>query len=750
MSKIRVPFSQILSGKKFLYLILLGVLVVLSSITPPLNSKVKGQNQSCPTCSQPTQRTIYAPTISLPEAGGSDIVLNCRSTHVMEATPTFYTVDGDAITGNTIRLQPAEIRFVSVESLIPEEHRGRHVWGGMSLSYTGMLMEVWAQISLNGTGNRGSADVTFSVLNNLGSDRQEAVWWQPTPGKTVIALGNSSSNPIHTTAQFSDGEIQEIDIAPLATHYIRRNNSNNSSNRQSVKLMTNGAAGSLKAGGYVASADGGNNDRFASSIRFYDTPGVVQPKLFANNFRVKNSVSHLLLKNTSTSSITTQAQFRPTDGNGEPMMLPPVTLDAGEIVEVNLQPLQAANRNDLDSVSVQIDNTGAAGSLIGALSGKNQTTGVVYDVPLRDSGRLRNSTGAYPWRLDGDYTSVVTLTNASNEPTQFRVSIVYNGGRYMIGPRTLAIGETAKFDLKKLRDEGIRDVYDNTIPATITSGQFTWSIVRATNSSRLIGRSEVVSKSNRVSSSYSCGLRCSDDGPYYTVDSSPINVFASEFTNSNVSEGWTNTYGWTSYYPGLIPGLYTTDSSIAMSNMIQTGLMKTDGYEAGEIMWYSEPYTFNRYFDAAYDCFLEQYLREDYGPIEVIDRNRQILEIRQQIIDESSQGREVVECGKFKVTVKYKVGCPPPEHTIGLIGHIQEDADLLSSTKTLLVNDSNELCTYENVFLYRMKNRLPSTVDTGFTSYQAKLTWNGRSVTKAGEGFSTRATIIGTRACSNP
>ena len=485
--------------RKIFYLILLFIFIGFGKIAFSPYSKVSGQSapQFCSTCSQPEQRTIYAPTIGLPEADGGSIVLNCRSTHAMEAVPTFYTADGAVIVGDTIQLQPAEIRFVSIESLIPEEDRGQHVWGGMSLSYTGLLMEVWAQISLHGAGNRGSTDVTFSVLNNLGSDTQEAVWWQPTPGKTVIALGNSSNSQIRTTARFSDGDTQEMDIAPFATRYIRRNNSNNSASKQSVKLTTNGAAGSLKAVGYVTSSSNSSNSSFASSIRFYDTLGAVQPKLFANNFRVKNSESHLLLKNTTASSITAQARFHPTDGNGEPIILPPVTLNAGEIIEVNLQPLQsaAANRSDLDSVSVYIDNNGAAGNLIGALSVRNQTTGVVYDVPLRDSGVIRNSTGAYPWRLDDDYKTVVSVTNVGNEATQFIVAIHYDGGRYMLAIRELAAGQTAVYDIKKIRDEQIPNQNGNVIPMNVTSGQFRWSIAKTSPSeARLIGRSEVVSR----------------------------------------------------------------------------------------------------------------------------------------------------------------------------------------------------------------------------------------------------------------
>jgi len=68
----------------------------------------------------------------------------------MEVTPAFYTASGEAIVGDNFQLQPSEMRFVTIESLIPEHHRGQHLWGGMSLSYFGRSLEVWAQITLRG------------------------------------------------------------------------------------------------------------------------------------------------------------------------------------------------------------------------------------------------------------------------------------------------------------------------------------------------------------------------------------------------------------------------------------------------------------------------------------------------------------------------------------------------------------------------------------------------------------------------
>src|SRR5205823_815374 len=103
------------------------------------------------------------------------------------------------------------------------------------------------------------------------------------------------------------------------------------------------------------------------------TQGVVQPKLFATNFRARNSSSHLLLRNTSAVTLTAAPTFRPTEGNGSPVVLPSVNIDPSQSIEVNLQPLlsAAAGRLDLESASVEIGNDNAPGSLIGALYSKN-------------------------------------------------------------------------------------------------------------------------------------------------------------------------------------------------------------------------------------------------------------------------------------------------------------------------------------------------------------------------------------------
>ena len=242
---------------------------------------------------------IYAPLFDLPEAASSEIVLNCRSAHELEVTPTFYTLDGAAIVGDVIRLQPAEMRFVDTKSLIPLRERYRHRWGGIAFSYSGTLLEAWAQLTLHGILGGGSANVFFAVVNQPRANTIEAVWWTPRGGEALIALGNSSNQAAHATLIFSNGASHVADIGPFATKIVRRSEvlgllSSDADQAEAVSINYTGTAGSLIPTGFISSASGG----FTSNIRFYNTPNVVQSNLYANNLRLKDNVPHMVLRNT--------------------------------------------------------------------------------------------------------------------------------------------------------------------------------------------------------------------------------------------------------------------------------------------------------------------------------------------------------------------------------------------------------------------------------------------------------------------
>jgi hypothetical protein len=564
-----------------------------SLVNPVGQGKNPPHRSSCP---PPIPRQIYVPAIELPEARTTEIVLNSRSPQEIEVTPTFYTEAGDQIVGKPLQLQPAEIRFVRVDSLIPRYARNNH-WGGMSLSYVGSNLEVWAQITFHGVGGTGSIDETFNILGDQPSDTREAVWWMPKRSTATIALGNSSETPLQVTASFPDGESKQINIAPFATEFIRRHAANGQGgNVDSVKLVTTaGSADAFRVAGFIV----GGGKSFDSSIRFTDTKKAVQPNLYATNLRLKNTEPRMVLKNTGLADIAARPRFFSAQGeNADPVELPPITLQPNEAVDIDLTPLSLAAtlRADLDSVSLNVASSGAPGNLIGAWYSTDNLRLLTYDVPLRDSGPIRNSTGNYPWRVDQDYTTIVTITNISEHPASFVTDIRFPGGHYFVPTKELPAGGSASFDLRKIISDQKPDNQGNVIPLSTTGGQFHWSIFHSPPQSRFVGRSEVISVSNRVGSSYSCPGCCPDSGPYGTINpTSPIIVGASFIAGTSgtiysgcpaypTSIGWFSMNFWmenesiASYDPEA--GGSTTVTGLAVGDTALHGTYSWDNWES--------------------------------------------------------------------------------------------------------------------------------------------------------------------------
>ncbi len=372
----------------------------------------------------------------------------------------------------------------------------------------------------------------------------------------MIGLGNSSDQPVHANLILSTGDSQTVDVAPFGTEIVRlRSNTLGPASTDRVEAVSinyTGPEGSLIPTGYTAS----DNGKFASMIRFYDTQHVVQQNLFANNLRLKDATPHMVLQNVSADFITASPMFLPPSGDSnQAIKLGAVRLAPSETTEVKLSPLleAASNRSDLDSVSVQVTNSGGVGSLIGALYSINDQTGVTYDVPLRDSGPPRASTGGYPIRLDGDYTTVITITNTTDKPGDFTMQINYDGGPYVIGMILIAPGATKTFDIRKIRDDQKPDVNGHPLPRGLQVAQAKWSI---RHNVRLNGRSEVVSLKDGVSSSYSCSLCCPNSFGGAHLDPQDPTIWTGDTQTLTIMEMDQNGYycggntGWFPYYGG--------------------------------------------------------------------------------------------------------------------------------------------------------------------------------------------------------
>jgi len=149
-----------------------------------------------------------------------------------------------------------------------------------------------------------------------------------------------------------------------------------------------------------------------------------------------------------------------------------------------------------------------------------------------------------------------------NMPAKFQVELRYPGGPYSIKQRELAIGESASFDLRAIRDEQRADRTGKTLPQTINGGQFHWSIVQTPGDARIVGRAEVVSSSRRVVSSYSCPVCCPENGPNAYFNPNAYQLYIDGFA----VVGADGTY-WDCYY-----NYYTGSASFISLSTLNTGV----------------------------------------------------------------------------------------------------------------------------------------------------------------------------------
>jgi hypothetical protein len=552
-------------------------------------------------------RIVHAPLVRSEELPYAEIALNNRSPQPTEVTLTFYSKNGEPAEPVKRTLQPGEVKHIDVEDLLPAPLKHQRELGGVFVQYTGQWNQVALQLTLISADRKSSIDQPLRPDTDFRSGVQDAVWYMP--GDAAIVLGNTSGERIIAILILPDGESKEVRLRPYETEIIRLHRDSGRTSRrgervQSVRVETSAPAGALRAVGYVTFRG------FARTIRFYDRATVRQPDLFAANLSTQNSEIQIVLKNISDNPLSATPRFLPVGpgaGSGtppSPLELPAITLAPGEEALVDTTPLEqlAAQNEAYSRVGVHVRNSGEKGTLIGSLASFNRRERLSFEIPLRDSGSLRNSGGSYPIRLDDDYSTYVSLMNVSNETVEFTGIIRHPKGEYVFKPRKLQAGESALFDVKELRDKKTPDPNGKVLPADFERGQFNWSMHQGGTVPKLIGRSQIVSKSRGVSSSYSCPICCPNSGPYYEFDPNAVLVTVDGFNPFGTNEMTVSCYGVWSGWAKTI-SLTSMNPAIATSSYYDEGQANAYGHTPGSTDLTTGYYCNEVYTDDGMDCY---------------------------------------------------------------------------------------------------------------------------------------------------
>ncbi len=369
----------------------------------------------------------------------------------------------------------------------------------------------------------------------------------------------------------------------------------------------------------------------------------------------------LALKNTTGATITAAPEFLPVGGSAASINLPPVTLGPYAATLVDLTELTTtAERERFDQASVRVWNRGPPGSLIGGLSAMSTDRARAYDVPLRDSGPVGHATGSYPWRIDGDYQTVVSITNVSGRIAKYHARLTYPGGVYWFNPGELDPGETTVFDIRELRDDWIPDMYGNTLPQTAVGGQFRWSVVKSRGETQLTGRAEIISAKADRSSSYSCWVCCPDHTGYGFMTPGTLKVVQGDVGDGGVLEHFIDCYGNGAGDYGAYPTSWWVQyTNVTNVWTVQTGTARASGNNAGSSQvsgsWNGEGYDVDYdlseciYYEPVVDApatvqtqtptslglTYEQYISPQPGQLYNKERHYQVLDQNGQAITKS-------------------------------------------------------------------------------------------------------------------
>ena len=459
-------------------------------------------------------QTIYAPIAGLSQFKNWNLAVVNRGPKSTPATITVYSSLGVPFTPTEIKLAASETRHLNIKLLVPREE-WEHNLGGVAVSFTGQAMGVWAQATLSDFYGFGNVDLPVFHNAMYKSNVADAVWWEPKHAKSYVILGNSSEETLHIEVKV-DGKAYKVELGPHATtvREVHGGQDDDHNELNSVHVSSDGPAGTLRVSGYALS----HSEGFVNTIRFFDPDNSTEPAVYANGLHFSAGENHLAVKNLSSQPLRIWGTAFPTGDQGplQAVAIPSVIVAAGEVEELNLSGL--GDLTQLDGSAVKIESTGPNASVIASFLNFNTDRRMVRGVPLRDIGDLSVLTGAYPWRLDGQFQSRVYLTNMGTKRAAIGGHILPNGGAaYFIDSHYLDPGETAVFNLRKIRDQQTPDPKGVTLPKDVVAGQFQWSVLFGGESQHFLGRNEVLDPTSGISASFSCAY-CSC--PYSTTSAS--------------------------------------------------------------------------------------------------------------------------------------------------------------------------------------------------------------------------------------
>ncbi len=487
------------------------------------------------------------------------VSLNNNRNGSLTTTMAVYLVDGTVAPLPDVSMSAGESKLIDLGPILASAGVDRGALGWLKLDYTGLNMEMGAQLTLYPASDGAGVDSPRSLMTDFKSRHRDAVFWMPAGGEAHIGLTNNSPDPISVrlscglaASQFTilprQTVVKDVPAGDLGTSPLF------SPTAASCDAESDGAVDALRAAGVVRGPNG-----YGAPVRFYDPAAATLSSLTAPGVQT-DTVTHITVHNlTELPVIITPTLREATVQTPKEVGLPGVLLAPHASEELAVNALFSKMLSEgVQRATFTLETSAPLGAIVGALTQIGNKDGLIEDVPLRTANPPAYARGAYPLRWDQDYTNLVTVTNTADTSRSLRGFITAGSVIYLLEKVSLDPGASVVFDVDQLRSQQTPDEAGHKIPLDATSGRFHWFDMSMGKQLGLMGRQSLSSQVNVRRSSFSCGEGCAQnyiDSPVFITY--PWPVYGSDLI-TEVAYGATDTsnyvaqeynYGsWSFYY----------------------------------------------------------------------------------------------------------------------------------------------------------------------------------------------------------
>lgn len=558
MSKALFSLVKNMFSRRFLYLTLLAIFIGLSSVTFSAYSKIVEQIQENGSASvtSPAEKqnvisennsaktgccggealaegefyTLLGTYYGLKDNQTSILMFNNKGPAPLVVNPVVFNLSGQRLDLPPLVIPASSYQEFDARDLLAG-HLPQFEEGSFQVTHQGAKLQLGVQIKILKLDKGLIFDEQLVQTSRFVSSRLENVWWLPSSqSKTKFIISNTTDSPVTATVMV-DGTAPKqqqpttIELNPHQTKVldilrdlVGKQQGGTIHKEGGISITHSGTPGAVLARMFVSK----ENTGFSSVANFIDPQATRSSKWNGSGYRIgkvgNDELTPIVVaRNIGNQPTNVSGRISYTNDAGEVVFInvPSIRIDANKIktIDVERAVRQSNVPANVSHTGFEFEYSTPNGSVVMAALSVSRNDNHVFQVPLFDPERMASSAGGYPWKADGDYTTMLYIKNETDQPQKYTAVLSYEGGNYAVGVKDIKPHQLVAIDFRSLRDSQTPDAKGQIIPLNVERGEIAWSSHGKTNKA-LSGRSHQSSVSEGVSSTYDCRNCCPNNDIY--------------------------------------------------------------------------------------------------------------------------------------------------------------------------------------------------------------------------------------------